>query len=185
MLEQDDPDVREQALDMLGSHKSDNAYDIIMRFIKDNDEGVRGTAAFNLGEISDTRAIPSLIDVVHNDPSEKVRSEALAALENFHSELILELLLEEAYRSKKSRRPRQIIARQLKEYDTEASVDALIHLIDEEEEGDVYVRIFAIDSLLELNRPRLQPIWSRLQKDEHQYIAEIATKGLISLANPT
>lgn len=184
MLEHPDHDVREQALDMLGKHRIEGSFDIVLRFINDENEGVRETAIFNLGEIGDDRAVPFLIDIARYAQSERIRSEALAALESFRDSSILDVLIEEVYRPKRSRRPRQIVAKQLKRYNSESSVDALIDLINEEEEGDVYVRIFAVDSLLELNRPRLQPIWSRLQRDEHQYIAEIATKGLISLSHP-
>ena len=80
---------------------------------------------------------------------------------------------------KKSRRPRQIVAQQLRHYDTEASVDALVRLLSEDD--DNYVRIFAVDSLFKLNRPRLLNYWRELQKDDHDYIRKIAGKAVATL----
>jgi len=66
-------------------------------------------------------------------------------------------LLDEVYRQKKSRRPRQVVAQQLQYYNDERAVDALVILLLQDE--DVYVRIFAADSLVELNRSRLRKVW--------------------------
>jgi len=60
-------------------------------------------------------------------------------------------------RQKKSRRPRRVVAQQLQYYNDERAVDALIILLLQDE--DVYVRIFAADSLVELNRSRLRKVW--------------------------
>ncbi|MBE9225433.1 HEAT repeat domain-containing protein [Phormidium sp. LEGE 05292] len=60
-------------------------------------------------------------------------------------------------------------------------VEALITLLLEDE--DVYVRIFAADSLLALNRPRLLEVWKQALEDESTYIIEIANKALQNLQN--
>lgn len=180
-LQDSNPDIQESALDKIGTLKPDNAFEIILPFLWDSNPEIRGTAACNLGEIDDSRSIVHLIDLATNDPEEKVRSEALSALENFREPEILMCLLNEVHRVKKSRRPRQIVARQLQHYDDERSVDALSLLLLEDE--DVYVRIFAADSLLALNRPRLLNVWQKALDDESTYVIEVANKAIENLQN--
>ncbi len=45
------PEIRENALDKIGTLKPSNALDIILPFLSDLDPEVRGSAACNLGEI--------------------------------------------------------------------------------------------------------------------------------------
>ncbi len=80
-LQHPNPNIRESALDKIGTLKPDNAFEIILPFLWDTDPEVRGTAACNLGEINDSRSVVHLIDLAKNDPEEKVRSEALSVLE--------------------------------------------------------------------------------------------------------
>ncbi|WP_347566144.1 HEAT repeat domain-containing protein [Scytonema sp. UIC 10036] len=89
---------------------------------------------------------------------------------------MLDCLINEVYREKKSRRPRQVVAQQLQKYNEEKSVDALTALLLQDE--DVYVRIFAADSLLILNRPRLSGVWKQALDDESTYVIEIANQAL-------
>lgn len=180
-LENSNPDIRELALDKIGTIKPDNAFEIIVPFLSDSEPEVRGTAACNLGDIGDSRSVPYLIELARKDPVEKVRSEALSALENYRDPEILKCLIDEVDREKKSRRPRQIVAQQLQYYNNEESVDALIILLLQDD--DVYVRIFAADSLLELNRPRLREVWEQALEDESTYVIEIANKALANLQN--
>ena len=173
-----DPEIRELALDKIGTIKPSNALDIILPFLSDADPEVRGTAACNLGEVSDSRAVPYLINVARVDSQEKVRADALLALAEYRSSEILDCLLDEVYREKRSRRPRQEVARQLRYYNTESAVDALIILLQDE---DVYVRIAAVDSLLKLNRPRLRKVWEKAMDDQSDYVTEIACHALANL----
>ncbi|WP_238360872.1 HEAT repeat domain-containing protein [Iningainema tapete] len=177
-LKNSDPEVRENALDKIGTIKPSNALDIILPFLSDVDPEVRGTAASNLGEIRDSRAVPYLINVARVDSQEKVRADALLALAEYRSSEILDCLVDEVYREKRSRRPRQEVARQLRYYNTESSVNALIVLLQDE---DVYVRIPAVDSLKELNRPRLREVWEKAMDDESYYVTEIAREALANL----
>ncbi|KYC40398.1 hypothetical protein WA1_26660 [Scytonema hofmannii PCC 7110] len=177
-LKNSDPEIRENALDKIGTLKPSNALDIIQHFLSDADPEVRGTAACNLGEIRDRRAVPYLINVARVDSTEEVRADALLALAEYRSSEILNCLVDEVYREKRSRRPRQEVARQLKHYDTESSVDALIILLQDE---DVYVRIPTVDSLKELNRPRLREVWEKAMDDESYYVTEIAREALAHL----
>ncbi|MBV6622392.1 MAG: HEAT repeat domain-containing protein [Rivularia sp. (in: Bacteria)] len=179
-LQSSNSEVKELALDKIGTLKPDNALEIIVPFLSDNNPQIRETAACNLGDIHDNRSIPYLIKLAKKDPEESVRSEALSALEAYEEPEILNCLIDEVHREKKSRRPRQIVAKQLQRYDNEQSIDALIILL---EDKDVYVRIFAADSLLELNRPRLYKVWEKALNDESTYVREIANKAVTYLQN--
>jgi HEAT repeat protein len=174
-------DIRESALDKIGTLKPDRAFEIIVPFLTDSNPEIRSTAACNLGEIDDHRSIAYLIDLAQNDTDEKVRAEALSALDNFRSIEILMCLINEVYRPKQSRRPRQIVAQQLQYYDDDRSVDALSFLLLKDE--DVYVRIFAADALIVLNRFRLLSMWKQALNDESTYIIEIADRAIEYLQN--
>lgn len=178
-LHNPNPDIRELALDKIGTLKPDNAFEIVFPFLADINPEVRGTAACNLGDIYDSRSILYLIDLAKKDPEEKVRSEALSALENYEEPEILACLIDEVNRDKKSRRPRQIVAQQLQNYDEQRSVDTLSYLLLEDE--DVYVRIFAADSLFKLNRTRLYQVWKQAMEDESTYVKEVANKAIANL----
>lgn len=180
-LRSSSPDIRELALDKIGTIKPDNAFEIIVPFLSDTDPEVRGTAACNLGDIGDIRTVTPLIDLARQDSEEKVRSEALSALGNYRNYGILKCLIDEVFRDKKSRRPRQIVAQQLQNYNNDEAVDALIILLLQDE--DVYVRIFAADSLLVLNRPRLYEVWRQALEDESTYVIKIANKAIADIQN--
>src|SRR4028118_803769 len=176
-LQNSNPDIQELAIDKIGTLKPDNALEIILPFLSDPNPELRVAAACNLGAISDSRAVLHLIEISRKDPEEKVRGEALAALENYRNPEILKCLVDEVYREKKSRRPRQVAAQQLQYYNDEQSVEALIILLLEDE--DVYVRIFAADSLLALNCPRLYEVWKEASlEDDSTYVIGIANKAL-------
>ena len=181
-LESSDPDIRELALDNLGTLKPDNAFNIILPYLLEQDIEVRSAAACNLGEIGDSKAIPYLIEIAKNDSSEKVRAEALSALGDYRDTAILNCLIEEVYRPKNSRLPRQIVARQLQHYDTEKSVNALVTLLKDD---DVYVRIWSSDSLYKLNRPRLKTVWETLLDDESEYVYNLAKKAIADFYSAT
>jgi HEAT repeat protein len=180
-LQSSNPNIRESALDRIGTLKPDRAFEMIVPFLSDPDPEVRGTAACNLGEIGDIRSVSPLIELVRTDVVESVRTEALSALENYQAPEILTCLIDEVYREKKSRRPRQIVAQQLQQYNDDKSVDALVVLLLKD--LDVYVRIFAADSLLALNRSRLRQVWEQALEDESTYVIEIANQALDQLKN--
>ncbi|MBD2775864.1 HEAT repeat domain-containing protein [Iningainema tapete] len=72
-----------------------------------------------------------------------------------------------------------MVAQQLQHYNDDKSVDTLSILLLEDE--DVYVRIFAADSLLELNRPRLREVWKQALEDDSTYVIQIASQALTNL----
>ncbi|WP_127084615.1 HEAT repeat domain-containing protein [Dulcicalothrix desertica] len=178
-LQNPNTEIKELALDKIGTLKPDNAFDIILPFLNDVDPEVRGTAACNLGYINDSKSIPYLIKLAETDSEEKVRSGALSALGNYKSDEVLRCLLNEVYREKKSRGPRQIVAKQLQNYNNSKSLDTLTFLLLEDE--DVYVRIFAADSLFVLNRSGLQSVWKQALEDNCTYVTEVAEKAINNL----
>jgi HEAT repeat protein len=177
-LKRSNSQIREAALDKIGEMKPDHAVALLAPFLLDTDEGVRETAACNLGFIHEDAAIPYLIKTVKEDSSEKVRAEALFSLAEYRSPEILACLIEEVQRERRSRPPRQQVAQQLRYYDTEAAVDALVILLQDE---DVFVRDHAAESLFELNRPRLCDVWEVALKDRSEDVQVIAKKALSDL----
>jgi HEAT repeat protein len=148
------------------------AFEALLPFLEDANAEIRGTAACNLGEIDDLRCVDHLVRIIENDVAEHVRSEALSALDGFRSNQILECLIREVHRPKISRRPRQIVAQQLRHYSDDRVLDALSTLRTADD--DVYVRIFAADSLVLLNQTRLLSIWQQALNDESTYVVKIA-----------
>jgi HEAT repeat protein len=128
-----------------------------------------------LGLVDDSRAVLYLIEVVGRDSSEKVRVEAIASLAEYRSPEILDCLIAEVHREKRSRRPRQEVAKQLRNYDTDEAVEALTDLLQDD---DAFVRDHAAESLLQLNRPRLREIWERALKDRSPHVQKAAMKAL-------
>lgn len=171
-------DVRERSVDQITELKPDGAFDIILPLLQDASAEVRGTVASSLGELGDPRAIPLLIAASENDPNEDVREQALFSLGSFESPEIMRRLLSEISKPKDSRRPRQIVARQLAKYPNRESVDGLVELLSD---ADPYVRIFAADSLHGNNQERLRPVWSATLQDETPYVRAVAQQALSEL----
>jgi HEAT repeat protein len=178
-LQNPDPEIRELALDRIGSLQPNHVFEIIVPFLSDPNPAIRSTAACNLGDIDDERSIPLLIDLVKQDPVEEVRAEALFSLENYRAPEILKCLIDEVHREKKSRRPRQIAAKQLQHYNTDQSREALSILLLQDD--DVYVRTFAADSLLKLNHSKLSDVWKQALEDESSYVSEVSNQALVNL----
>ena len=179
LLKSDDPDTRELALDHIGTLKPPNALEIILPFLRDENEEVRGTAACNLGEIHDQRAVRHLIDMVGGESSRKVRAEILRSLGEYQSSAIFDCFLREVERNDVHRSAKNEIARQLRNYDNPESIGVLQQFVVHED--DPYVRINAVDSLLCLNRVSLKPFWESLSEDGHPYVRKIAREALASL----
>lgn len=84
-LKNSNSEIRELALDKIGTLKPSNSLEIILPFLSDSEPEVRSTAACNLGEIQDSRAIPYLINIVKDDNNKEVRADALSALGEYQS----------------------------------------------------------------------------------------------------
>lgn len=158
------------------------ALDLIRRH---EDPSVRLALVDAIEEARDERFVPVLLDMAARDPSRRVKVEALDALGEYRSPEILLTLLNEAARPSHSRRVRQIVTEQLKSYDSEEAVDALLDLL---EDDDAYVQQRAIESLYALNRHRLKPIWKLIARDwegtSWEGIARQALEALEGLPDP-
>lgn len=174
-----DPVVREAALDRIGISGSPWAFDVLAAHLQDPDPDVRGTAVANLGIVADERAVPLLIKTARDEPIEDVRAEAVTSLSAYHRDDVLDYLLEEVSREKRSRRPRQEAVRQLDAYDGEQVVDALVVLLGD---PDVFVRDDAAAALLRRNRPHLRDVWRRALRDQSPTVVDIASRALTALA---
>jgi HEAT repeat protein len=159
-----DPEAlsREELLDEAIESAGPGLFDLLASAAQDPDAEVRGTAAYGLGEVSDERAVPILVDLVDNDPDETVVLHALKGLETYHDPRIHGVLLHEAERPRETRSPRWYAATQLGRYDSERSVSALRMLLADQ---DVLVRQAAHESLTTL-RPQDQAKWDRLAEDQ-------------------
>ena len=178
-LHSPDPNIRESALDQIGTLNPENALEIIVPFLSDPDPEVRSTAACNLGEINNQKAIGHLIQTVRQDANEWVRYHALESLSEYHSPEILACLLDEMYKGSDSRKIRLAVAQQLGQYDTEEALDALVALL---EVDDDYVLTTTAGSLLKLNRPRVRPVWEDLLLTAfHPYLCQTAAQALAEL----
>lgn len=174
-----DPLVREAALDDIGTLKPAHALELIVPFLSDTIAEVRETAACNLGEIQDERAIGHLIQSVRQEKHEKVRFYALNALSYYHSSAILDCLVEEVSRGELSLMSKQTVAEQLGNYESQKAIDALIMLLQNK---DPYVLVPTVDALFKLNQPRLQSIWRQiLLTNNHPHLGQVPLLALAEL----
>jgi HEAT repeat protein len=159
-------------------HLSD-PFGTLKPLLDDPDSNLRLAAVDALEDITDQRAASMLLKMAATDSSQEVREASLQELSKYLSEEILEFLLSEANRPHRSRRPRQLIAEQLKNYNTEASVDALLRLT---QDTDAYVQERAIESLFQLNRPRLREFWVLTERNwKGTYWGKLARDALRNL----
>lgn len=154
--------VRENMLDRAIEEREPRLFDLLVSAMSDEDEGVRGTAAYGLGEIGDERAVPLLVALVDTDTDETVVLHALKSLESYLDDRIHRVLLKEARRARRTRSPRWYAAKLLRRYDSASSVEALLELLADQ---DVLVRQVAHESLVDL-RPADRTKWDRLAAEQ-------------------
>lgn len=178
-LKSREPRERRLSARRFGALRLNDPFGILRPLLDDPDPNIRLAAVDALEDITDQRAPRILLKMASADSSQDVREASLQELGKYRSEEILDFLLSEARRIHRSRRPRQLIAEQLKNYDTEASVDALLMLA---QDRDVYVQERAIDSLFHLNRPRLREFWALISRDwKGTYWGKLARDALRDL----
>ena len=180
-LQDSDPEIREAALDEIGTLNPPNALELIEPFLSDKSAQVRATAACNLGDIQNQEAIVYLISAARQDDDAEVRFQALSALAEYHRVDILNALIDEVFHGEPLRMTRQAVASQLGNYDDEKAIDALITLL---QDNDSHVLIPVVDSLFKLNRPRLKAVWQELLCSSfHPYLVSVAAQALGDLEN--
>ncbi|MGK3997433.1 HEAT repeat domain-containing protein [Sorangium sp. So ce1024] len=175
------PEPRERRLSArrFGALPLSDPFGTLSPLLDDSDPDVRLAALDALEDVLDERASVILLHMAANDSSQDVREASLQELKKYRSEQIFRFLLSEVSRPQRSRRPRQIIAEQLKNYDSEESVDALLKLT---QDADVYVQERAIESLFHLNRPRLRDFWrSTMLNWKGTHWGELARNALRNL----
>ncbi|HEX4701037.1 MAG TPA: HEAT repeat domain-containing protein [Pseudonocardiaceae bacterium] len=153
---------REARIDEAIAERADGLLELLLAAVADPDPEIRGTVAYGLGEVADDRAIPALVDLVEHDRDETVVLHALKAMESYRDPRIHRTLLHEAERARTTRSPRWYAATELAWYDSEQSVDALLHLLASQ---DVLVRQAAEESLVTL-RPQDRARWERLAAEQ-------------------
>lgn len=175
-LKSNDNIVLKKALDDLGDLNPGNALELTLPFLTNESKDIRETAVCTLGYIRNEKAIPYLIEKIEND-EESVKKQALKSLEEYDSPEILKILLDEVYKEKKSRGPRQVIAEMLKKYPCKESQEALIYLIFNDE--DYFVFIPAVDSLYSMNNKNLLETWLKIKTSyNHEYINFVAEQAI-------
>ena len=180
-LKSNDTNLIERALDDLGDLNPDNALELTLPFLTHDSKSVRETAVCTLAYLKNEKAVPYIIEKVNND-EESVRKQALKSLEEYNSPEILKTLLDEVYKEKKSRGPRQIIAEQLKKYPCKEVQEALIYLILNDD--DYFIFIPAADSLYSMNDKDLLDIWKEINEVyHHDYVNSVARKAIQDIEN--
>lgn len=182
-LKSDDSNIKQNVLEKIGKINPEGALEIILPFLKDQDADVRCMAAFSLGDIQNTGAIPHLLKFLEQEQDKELRDCGFSALEDYQDLTVLQYLLDELEKPKSSRHPRQDVARQLRKFDTDASVAALIKLLQEDD--DWVVQDYSADGLLILNRVSLRPIWETALEHSNNYVQETAKKAIVQIKHRT
>lgn len=143
-LSRAEPELRESALDRLGSLAGDHV-EIIAGRLDDPDPEVRGAAAVNLGRVRRPGAWPRLLRASHAESSDEVQRHIVAALAPYHDDAILSRLLELLARRDGDYRVRMEIAVQLWRYEPEIVIPVIIDLVRGED--DDIVRAHAAETL--------------------------------------
>lgn len=133
---------------------------IVAELLQSPEPMVRACAISALEGRDDERLPPLLLRAAQHDPSVDVRHVALLALEDHVSGDALPCLLA-SVRDGAPRPLRITAAKQLGSYDTEASLRALVDLVDDE---DAYVAEGAIESLARLKRPEAHALYRAIAR---------------------
>jgi len=89
-----DPGARNEAIRLAGITKEKTAVPVLLGFIdKENDEFIKETIIWALGNIGDYSAIPTLIRFASSEVAPKIRDTAMQALANFHDPRVEELFI--------------------------------------------------------------------------------------------
>lgn len=153
-------------------YKDKDAYEKLMRYHKHENDELRIAVAVNLDAFSKEKAMPYLLDYLENDSCEEVRYEALESITNFRCDESYALLIQQAQKTHKKRRFHQIIARKLKSYPTQHSVDILMRFLRESKDRIVWSN--AVDSLTKMQSHVCSSFWKELLLHQCFYVQKSA-----------
>ncbi len=91
-IEDSEPIVRTETLKSLAQIKGENACDLALTALKDEDFGVRLTAVTTLGEIGHSSAVDHLVEVMFGDDEEEIRAWSAWSLGEIGDERAIEHL---------------------------------------------------------------------------------------------
>jgi len=179
-LRSEDPDIRETALDRLGSLSGDYTASIAER-LADPDARVRAAAAVNLGAVRLPAAWPHLVQAARSEASDEVTQLIVLSLGGYQDSSILDLLLDLTTQHERDYRIRMQVVIQLWKYVQDVAFSKLSATVLSDEHA--LVRLHAADSmeLLDELEPRdlaRQRLWTRLAEDDDPAVAAIAQTAL-------
>ncbi|MFB6122467.1 MAG: HEAT repeat domain-containing protein [Haloferacaceae archaeon] len=143
-LNDDAPELRMAAANVLGSLGNDNAVRPLVSALDDSDPRVRVRVARALGRIGDPSAADALVDHLHGEPL-PVRREVADALGHLGNPAALEGLLSVAHDENESMR--RTVATSLGRFGNTNPIDTLVDLLGDESD---LVRRGAVFSLIEI-----------------------------------
>lgn len=173
-----EPQKRLEALNIIAERPSEESLLMVLPLLSDPVARVRSMAVYVLGAINDSQAIPYILQFCRQEADREARGRGFQALDEYQDERIATFLIEQAHSKREWRFERQEIARQLRHYDSEAAVEVLLSLLNDE---DAYVEQFAAESLFVLNRESLRPVWEHLLIEIHPPVQKVAARALAQL----
>ena len=126
-----------------------NALDILLPFLYDPNPNVRSAVAVDLEIIHDIRVVPHLIKFAQQETEIEPLRAVYGTLRSYIVPAVGDFLLSEAQKQHDVQSVRIEIARQLRNYDTEQSVDVLVALLDDEDVNESNMLLRAYSSSIE------------------------------------
>lgn len=148
VLNYDHAHLAHVALQALAELEEVEAFDIALSFAASKEAEVREGGAHALASLDDENVIPHLIELARHDLASGVRDMAILGLTEYTSPQIHRYFIEAIYNQEISTFAKELIAEELSLYESDASVNALSILLEDENEA---VRTTAKDSLHHFN----------------------------------
>lgn len=164
LLNYDHTHLAHVALQALAQLEEVEPFDIALSFATSEQVEVRQGGAHALASLDDENVIPHLIELARHDPVSNVRDMAILSLTEYTSPEIHHYFTWAIYNQELSAFARELIAEELSLYESDASVNALISLLEDESET---VRTTAKDSLRHLNDAISKTYLNGHGKQEH------------------
>ena len=181
VLNYDHSHLAKVALQALAQLEEVEPFDIALSFVASNQAKVRQGGAHALASLDNENVIPHLIQLARHDPASCVRDMAILGLTEYTSSQIHHYFIDAIYNQDISTFARELIAEELSLYESDASVDALAILLEDESEK---VRTTAKDSLRHFNGTMSLSNWDstingRQEKAENKHIPIYEIQSLL------